>query len=224
MTAHFLIKATLAPAQHNVGALLADTARADHGHRLVWTLFPSEPEDRVERSFLYRAIDERSFLVLSGTLPRDDHALWHIGDPKSYEPEPRTGEHYGFILRANPVMAVRTQSRQSIRVDAVMHAKRAAKHAGQHWGREEEEAAALNWLWKREAAIGVAFDREACHAREYRQHRIAVKKHTKPIRFSSVDYEGLLTVTDPERFTAALVNGIGKARAFGCGLMLIRRA
>jgi CRISPR system Cascade subunit CasE len=30
-------------------------------------------------------------------------------------------------------------------------------------------------------------------------------------------------VTDPERFTAALVNGIGKARAFGCGLMLIRR-
>ena len=224
MTAHFLTRATLAPAQHNVGALLADAAALDHGHRLVWTLFPSEPEDRIERSFLYRAIDERSFLVLSETPPRDDHALWRFADPKSYEPEPRAGEHYGFILRANPVMAVRTQNQQSIRVDAVMHTNQAANRVGQHWGREEEEAAALNWLWKREATIGVAFDRESCQAREYRQHRISAKKHAKPIRFSSVDYEGLLTVTDPERFTVALVNGIGKARAFGCGLMLIRRA
>lgn len=41
--------------------------------------------------------------------------------------------------------------------------------------------------------------------------------------FSSLDYEGVLTVTDPERFVQTLNSGIGKARAFGCGLMLIRR-
>lgn len=223
MTAHFLTKTTLAPAQHNVGALLTDAGRDDLGHRLVWTLFPSEPDERIARNFLYRAIDERSFLVMSETLPRNDHALWRIDDPKAYEPAPRVGERYGFILRANPVMAVRAQDRRSIRVDAVMHAKQAARIAKLPWGREEEEIAALDWLWKREAAIGVAFDHEGCHARDYRQHRIGGKKRTDPIRFSSVDYEGVLSVTDPERFTAALVNGIGKARAFGCGLMLIRR-
>jgi len=41
--------------------------------------------------------------------------------------------------------------------------------------------------------------------------------------FASVDYEGVLTVTDPDRFTPMLVNGLGKARAFGCGLMMVRR-
>jgi CRISPR system Cascade subunit CasE len=42
--------------------------------------------------------------------------------------------------------------------------------------------------------------------------------------FSSLDYEGLLTVTNPELFVQALKSGIGPAKAFGCGLMLIRRA
>lgn len=41
--------------------------------------------------------------------------------------------------------------------------------------------------------------------------------------FSSLDYEGVLTVTDPEKFITMLNSGIGKARAFGCGLMMIRR-
>lgn len=41
--------------------------------------------------------------------------------------------------------------------------------------------------------------------------------------FSTLDYEGVLTVTDPERFIVMLNSGLGKARAFGCGLMLTRR-
>ena len=46
----------------------------------------------------------------------------------------------------------------------------------------------------------------------------------QPAQFSVLDFEGVLEVTDPMRFLAALVNGFGRARAFGCGLMLIRRA
>ena len=222
MTELFLTKATLAPAQRNIGALLTDAAHADHGHRLVWTLFPTEPNDRVERSFIYRAVDERTFLVLSDTLPRDDHALWRICH-KPYQPQPRAGERYSFILRANPVMAIRTPERKSNRVDAVMHAKQKAKRAGQPWGREQEQEAALAWLWHRETALGVVFDHENCQMREYKQHSLAAKKAERAVRFSSVDYEGALTVTDPECFTHALVKGIGNARAYGCGLMLIRR-
>ena len=41
---------------------------------------------------------------------------------------------------------------------------------------------------------------------------------------AAIDYEGLLEVRDPAVFTTALAQGIGKAKAFGCGLMLIRRA
>ena len=45
-----------------------------------------------------------------------------------------------------------------------------------------------------------------------------------PVTFSEIDYEGVLTVTDPEKLTAALFGGIGRARAYGCGLMLVRPA
>jgi CRISPR system Cascade subunit CasE len=37
------------------------------------------------------------------------------------------------------------------------------------------------------------------------------------------DFSGVLTVADPEIFVKSLYNGIGAARAFGCGLMLVRR-
>ncbi|WP_225391738.1 type I-E CRISPR-associated protein Cas6/Cse3/CasE, partial [Escherichia coli] len=39
---------------------------------------------------------------------------------------------------------------------------------------------------------------------------------------SSVDYTGMLTVTDPGLFLQRLSQGYGKSRAFGCGLMLIK--
>ena len=46
----------------------------------------------------------------------------------------------------------------------------------------------------------------------------------KPITFSEIDYEGVLTVADPAKLTAALFTGVGKARSYGCGLMLVRPA
>jgi CRISPR system Cascade subunit CasE len=33
----------------------------------------------------------------------------------------------------------------------------------------------------------------------------------------------VLEVTEPQAFVAAVLRGFGKAKAFGCGLMLIRR-
>lgn len=43
-------------------------------------------------------------------------------------------------------------------------------------------------------------------------------------RIGVLDFDGELEVLDPERFVAALAVGFGRAKAFGCGLMLIRRA
>jgi CRISPR system Cascade subunit CasE len=38
-----------------------------------------------------------------------------------------------------------------------------------------------------------------------------------------VDFEGTIEITDPGIFVEALFTGIGPAKAFGCGLMLVRR-
>lgn len=55
----------------------------------------------------------------------------------------------------------------------------------------------------------------------YEQHQAGKRNHD--IRFSSVDFSGELRVTHPELFLRALFDGIGPAKAFGCGLLLVRR-
>ncbi len=45
----------------------------------------------------------------------------------------------------------------------------------------------------------------------------------KKAGFSSVDFAGQLCVTDMEKFEQALFHGIGRSKAFGCGLLLIQR-
>jgi CRISPR system Cascade subunit CasE len=43
------------------------------------------------------------------------------------------------------------------------------------------------------------------------------------MRIAVLEFEGVLTVIDPNVFLAALVRGFGRAKAYGCGLMLIAR-
>ena len=56
----------------------------------------------------------------------------------------------------------------------------------------------------------------------YLWHSIKADKEKKS-GFSSVDFLGDLEITDVNKFTKALFGGIGRAKAFGCGLMLVRR-
>jgi CRISPR system Cascade subunit CasE len=49
------------------------------------------------------------------------------------------------------------------------------------------------------------------------------QRYGKKIELSTLDFEGVLQVTEPVKFLDALHNGIGPAKAFGCGLLLVRR-
>jgi CRISPR-associated protein Cas6/Cse3/CasE subtype I-E len=53
----------------------------------------------------------------------------------------------------------------------------------------------------------------------YQQH----SEKAGRLRFSTVDFSGELTVIDPTAFALALRDGLGHSKAFGCGLMLVRR-
>jgi len=56
----------------------------------------------------------------------------------------------------------------------------------------------------------------------YRWHSLKADKGIKS-GFSSVDFLGDLEITAVEKFAKALFGGVGRAKAFGCGLMLVRR-
>ena len=65
-----------------------------------------------------------------------------------------------------------------------------------------------------------------------RFHRASTRNDLRPDRdrrrqgatFGILDLTGEIAVTDPDTFLPALGAGFGRAKAWGCGLMLIQRA
>lgn len=84
--------------------------------------------------------------------------------------------------------------------------------------------AGLEWLTSREKEYGFSVAQTGTRADGYCQHRLFKGKSTKPITFSTLEFDGILTATEPDVFVRkCLFSGIGPAKGFGCGLMLVRR-
>lgn len=85
----------------------------------------------------------------------------------------------------------------------------------------EMEKAARGWLIARAVRMGLNVQMESLFQSAYRQHRLAPRG--KQIEFSSIDYRGYARVVDPDALRRALLEGVGHARGFGCGLLLVKR-
>ena len=230
--------------------LIAGDSSPHPGHRLVWSLFADDAGRR--RDFLWRETERRgAFFVLSRRWPRDAHNLFEIAEPKPFAPDLAPGDRLRFSLRANPVVRRRKPGgkRRSAKHDVVMDALRRAdaptparaearfeamSREGPHnlraspsvSGRRFEAMSreGLAWLGRQGAAAGFAVAAGEVKIDGYSQHRIPRRGGEPDMRFSTLDFDGLLEVRDPAAFREGVARGFGAAKAFGCGLMLIRRA
>lgn len=206
-------------------------ARIGHAHRLVWLLFQSEPDKT--RDFLWREEGQGRYMILSKQPPSDPSGLFDL-DTKDFEPHLAPGDRLSFALRANAVVARKgardatgKESRaRGKRVDVVMDALHDVPKTERAERRVKltDEAARL-WLDGQAARAGFRVLSLAVKSYE----RIDVADRTRPGRrdragIAVLDLEGTLEVTSPETFVDKLARGFGSAKAFGCGLMLIRRA
>ncbi len=245
----YLTRATLRDdvAAEAAGALLAargEGVRSLAGHHLVWTLFGDDPARK--RDFLWREDEQGRFYILSSRLPEDRLGLFTVDPPRSFAPELRPGDRLRFALRVNATVARRTtddRSRGKPR-DVVMHALHlAGVPSGARAGARAAllDEVARGWLAARGAKHGFALspaasrddrDEEAWESSPrdpfrvigYRAMRIPRGAGAAPMRIGVLDLEGELVVDDPAKLVARIVTGFGRARGFGCGLMLIRRA
>ncbi|MFT3857515.1 MAG: type I-E CRISPR-associated protein Cas6/Cse3/CasE [Aquabacterium sp.] len=107
------------------------------------------------------------------------------------------------------------------RHDVVMDAKKRAEDgmaSADSYGLMREACA--SWLSRQGERHGFEVEAQSLWVDGYLQHVVKDGK----LRFSTVDYRGVLKVTDPVSFTSVLWHGLGHAKAFGCGLMLVRLA
>ncbi|UYG07594.1 type I-E CRISPR-associated protein Cas6/Cse3/CasE [Halomonas sp. M4R1S46] len=205
--------------------------RAYAAHQLLWRLFP---EHQGARPFLFRQEMEEPedggaprglplFYVLSDREPVPIPGLLEA-QCKAFSPALEVGDRLAFRLRANPTVAKSVAGKRGQRADVLMAAKYPFEAGGDRKSQaciEAMDGAAHGWLAERAESWGFRLPVEP-EVGAYRQHALP-KDKGRPIRFSSVDYEGLLEVTDPGRLTETLAQGVGRAKAFGCGLMLLRR-
>ena len=193
------------------------------GHHLVWYLF-ADAADR-DRDFLWREMGAGVFLILSARPPEDSHGLFEIAEPKPFTPVLEPGDQLRFSLRANPVIRRRhPERRHSVKHDVVMDGLRSLAEGERARHRlAAMRDSGLAWLERQGARAGFSFRSGDVAVDGYDQHRISRTGSVPPMSYSTLDYEGILSVTDPAALLPAMARGFGGAKAYGCGLMLIRR-
>lgn len=207
-------------------------------HQWLWRFFPSPAG--TERDFLFRRRDTSGlprFYVVSQRAPEPDSDAWHV-QSREYNPKVPSRARLGFELRANPVIS-RKGDNGAQRHDVVMDAKKRllAARGLTNWAAwtpdrittdgqadpppplyEVVHSACAAWLASRAEQHGFTLDESTLNVAAYEQHG----GKRGQLRFSTVDLTGELVVTDAERFATTLASGIGRAKAFGCGLLLVR--
>ncbi|WP_028241752.1 type I-E CRISPR-associated protein Cas6/Cse3/CasE [Stutzerimonas azotifigens] len=187
-------------------------------HALIWRLFPG---DGMARDFLFRRLeDERSFYVVSARPPQPDSGLFQI-QCKPYAPQLEQGEWLRFDLRANPTISLRQTDGRSRRHDVLMHAKHGVPVEQRERLRQVLDAAGRDWLLSRAERWGMVIQEGSVLQDGYRQHRL--RRKGSNIEYSSLDYQGMAQVSDPQRLRQALLEGVGHSKGFGCGLLMVRR-
>lgn len=193
---------------------------------------PSRPPDgqgpRVLWRLDHRATAEVHLYIVGPERPDLTHLVEQAGWPtaeRGWETFPyapfldriAAGDHWAFRLTANPVHHTRRHPGEP--------AKRTAHITARHQ---------IGWLLQRQQSSGFAVLRKPAEQRrletgdEYRLEvhdrrglEFAKRDHKAPVTLATATFDGHLTVTDAELFRGTLTRGLGKAKAYGCGLMTL---
>ena len=190
-------------------------------HRMIWQLFPGEPREarrddaEPRQGFLFRVEDNKPgqparVLVQSRQRPCPADGVVLLAS-REVEPQPSAGQRLAFLLTANPVKTIKDtqaeqkpgKTRDTCRVPLQKEDDQRAWLARKLNGAAEVEA------------VSVLPHQPLFFRRNRRDNRAG--------KLVTVSFEGVLRVQDPALLVTLLENGIGPAKAFGCGLLLVRR-
>ncbi len=221
-------------------------------HQWLWRFFRDSMNQDQRFLYHLRHVERRGnvFYVLSEEEPVSPERCWQV-QSKAFSPQFKRGMRLAFELRANPVVTRpradgvlnKVGKARGSRHDLVMDLKRRLlqERGLSEWSqwlpeRSAEDGtsdprptlnqlvqeAAPQWMMRQGERHGFSVGGDEILAYAYEQHRLPRRDGAKDLRFSSVDYSGVLTVEDPERLRAAIHQGLGKCKAFGCGLLLVK--
>jgi CRISPR system Cascade subunit CasE len=177
-------------------------------HQAVWKAFPGrdgEPRDFLTR--LDRRRDGFRLLVVSPTEPaRPDWCPLGALETKPIPETYFTRQRYAFQLCANPTKKVASKADGTV----TKNGRRVPL------GKREE---LVEWIQRKGEQGGFVVD--GPHLRIFSRGREYFDRKGERGLHSAVEFQGVLTVTNPAKFHETFQRGIGSAKAFGFGLLVI---
>ena len=212
-------------------------ARRSAQHNLLWSVFSDGPDRK--RDFLWREERDGSFLTLSARPPAQTD-LFQPHRVRDFAPVLAPGDRLDIQLRCNATRTEKTGALTAEGKERKRHVDLVMDTLRQIPGREElppdapsqrapkrmavAQEAGRTWLASQGEKAG--FRVVEAEAADY--STVVLPGHRGPRKgqpqFGILDLVGRIEITDPAAFLAQLPLGFGRAKAFGCGLMLIRRA
>lgn len=129
------------------------------------------------------------------------------GQSKDYQPfldKLANGQYWRFRLRANPVVSV---AAKELDVRGKVHA---------HVTQEQQK----QWLEKRSRDYGFSLEPDNFDVVHTAWQQFS-KGGRQPVTIRTATFEGFLKVEDADLLRAGLAQGIGRAKAYGCGLLTL---
>lgn len=190
-------------------------------HRKIWQAFPGR--DGASRDFLTRMdpLDQQMrLLVLSQTPPERPKWCPESGWQSKEVPTGfLDGSAYRFSLVANPTRKVRAFTADGAR--AKQGKRQFITHREDRPGPDgKPHGGLLSWL-ARKAETGGFLLPDLPGVRTIPRPRAFFNKGGKLGLHGGVEFQGHLRVTDPGKFREAVVHGLGSAKAFGFGMLVL---
>lgn len=184
-------------------------------HNWVEQMFPNEQQDPERTRKLWR-IDElhhkKYLVILSETAPEKDR-LERYGVPDSGE----TKEYDSFINQLKRDQVVRFRATLNP-IRSISTGKTSGKRGKVYPHVTIEQK--MKYLIDKSSTNGFSLEPDRFTIVES-GYKLLIREKAKPIRVSVVTFEGELIITDPDRFREVLLKGLGKKKAFGCGLITV---
>jgi CRISPR system Cascade subunit CasE len=190
-------------------------------HAAVESSFPSSADKKFRNLWRIDRLGNALYLlVLSDGKPDFTHIVEQFGWPgaeqkwetKDYAPlleRIELGQKWQFRLRANPVHSVK---QPSISQDQ-KPTKRGKVYA--HVTVQQQEQ------WLLDCAAKYGFSLQESSFRVVQQEVKKFQRQRNPVTLGIATFEGILEVEDVALFLRTLICGIGRAKAYGCGLLTI---
>ena len=211
----YLSRIELATQNHNTRRALLSPQIL---HAAIEGCFPNKATEKERKLWRLDLLHDKLYLLLlSPEVPSLTHfseqfcTSGTVGETKNYDlflATIRAGQQWQFRLRGNAVHSVVENKERGVRGKIYAHVT----------AQRQRE-----WLIKKSTTCGFTLDKHSFEAVETNQLHFQRNKGNPPVIINATVFEGGLMVTDAEMFTQALTHGVGRAKAYGCGLLTIAK-